>query len=374
VSIENRSNQPHLVLTDLPPSGEPGPSMLEALGHQVHVLMRAHEEGHPDAARLLRSFGLALGSEAEILASRLVVERARELVAREHGFKDWAAVVRNGEMKIDAGFEAAVDAIVRGELEDLTRFVQDAPRLVRARSAYPHHSTLLHHCSANGIEHTRQWQSPANAPDIARALLAAGADPDATCDVYRGGHATTPLSLLVSSGPPALAGVQDALVEVLCKAGANPDGLGGYRPLWAAIVFGYSRSVERLASCGASVDNVIFAAAVGNLDLVKSLVAAGRDSLASSPSAQRIGPTGPALAPDRMLEYALIYASGHARVDVVEYLLSMDLDLTVKEPMWNSTALGWAKHYREVNGRLDDKEATIRLLERHAAAAGMRGP
>jgi ankyrin repeat protein len=226
------------------------------------------------------------------------------------------------------------------------------------------------HSSANGIEHTRQWQSPANASDIARAVLAAGADPDATCDVYGGGDSTTPLCLLVSSGPPDLAGVQDALVEVLCNGGANPDGLGGQRPLWTAILFGYSRSAERLAACGASVDNIVFAAALGNLDLVKSYVAAGRERLALPPSAQRIGSTGPALLPDRMLEYALIYASGHARVDVVEYLLSLGPDLTVKEPTWGSTAIGWAKRYREFNPRLDDKEATIRLLEAHGVAGG----
>ncbi|HMI87282.1 MAG TPA: hypothetical protein VK550_24500 [Polyangiaceae bacterium] len=35
-------------------------------------------------------------------------------------------------------------------------------------------------------------------------------------------------------------------------------------------------------------------------------VAVGRKKLASSPSAQRIGPRGSVLAPDRLLEYALI--------------------------------------------------------------------
>src|SRR5689334_17501310 len=117
MSIENHSRRPHLVLTDLPPGGESGVSMVEALDHQVNVLTRAHEKGHPDAAQLLRSFGLASGSDEEILATRLLVERARELVAREHGFKDWAEVIRNGEVRIDARFEAAADAIIRGDLE-----------------------------------------------------------------------------------------------------------------------------------------------------------------------------------------------------------------------------------------------------------------
>ena len=65
-----------------------------------------------------------------------------------------------------------------------------------------------------------------------------------------------------------------------------------------------------------------------------------------------------------MLEYALIYASGHARVAVVEFLLSQGPDLMVKEPWWGATALGMARYARiDATGRLDDIEATIKLLE-----------
>jgi hypothetical protein len=311
---------------------------------------------------LLRGHGLDW--DADIAGASFSLEHARALVAKEHGFKDWDDVLQNATFEIDADFEAAVDAVIHGELSDLQRLLNEAPYLVHARSSYPHHSTLLHHCSANGIEHTRQWQSPATAPDVARALLAAGADPDATCDVYGGGGSTTPLCLLVSSGPPAAAGVQDDLVEVLCKGGANPDGVDGSRPLWTAIAFCYARAAERLAACGASLDNVIFAAATGNLRLVGDYVAAGREQMAKAPSAQRIGPHGPALQADHMLEYALIYASGHARVAVVEFLLSQGPDLMVKEPWWGATALGMARYARiDATGRLDDIEATIKLLE-----------
>jgi hypothetical protein len=68
------------------------------------------------------------------------------------------------------GREAAVDAIVSGDLAALEALLDAAPELARARSCFPHQTTLLHHVAANGIESTRQWQSPPNAPDIAGAL------------------------------------------------------------------------------------------------------------------------------------------------------------------------------------------------------------
>jgi hypothetical protein len=65
-----------------------------------------------------------------------------------------------------------------------------------------------------------------------------------------------------------------------------------------------------------------------------------------------------------MLEYALIYASGHARVAVVEFLLTQGPDLTVREPWWGATSLGLARHDgNNVNGRPDDIQATIKILE-----------
>jgi hypothetical protein len=73
------------------------------------------------------------------------------------------------------------------------------------------------------VEASRQWQSPRNAVQVLRALLRHGADPDAVAGAYGGG--LTPWCALVSSAHPARAGVQGGLVEVLCRGGANPNGL-----------------------------------------------------------------------------------------------------------------------------------------------------
>lgn len=344
------------------------------------MLLNAHQDGRREVAALLRSHGQASGSDAEILSAAFPLDRARSLLAREHGFKDWSDVLASADVKVDPSFEMAVAAIARGDLRGLRTLLAEKPALARDRSAYPHHATLLHHVSANGIEHTLQQASPSNARELARALLATGADPDATCDVYGGGSGSTPLCLLVSSGPPAVVGVQADVVEELCRGGAKRDGLhDDGEPLWTAISFGYRRSVERLAACGARVDNIVFAAALGDLEVVQRWVGRGPEAMAAAPSARRVGPRGPTLAPDKMLEYALIYAAGHGRREVVEFLLTKDPDLTVKEPQWGASALGIARYNLDppewklgAGQRSEESRDIVALLEKYAGCERRR--
>ena len=86
-----------------------------------------------------------------------------------------------------------------------------------------HRATLLHYVAANGVEGYRQ-RTPPNAVAVARVLLEAGADVDALADMYGGQHTT--MSLLVSSGHPAKAGLQIALAETLLDFGAAVEGRG----------------------------------------------------------------------------------------------------------------------------------------------------
>jgi hypothetical protein len=165
------------------------------------------------------------------------------------------------EHLVEPRFEAAADAIVDGDRSLLRRLLGDEPGLARARSAHGHRATLLHHVAANGIEVSRQWQSPANAPSLAQALIEAGADVEATAPMY--GGADTTLTLLVSSSHPA--GVQVPLIDVLAGAGADLNRDSG-APLWTAIMFGYQLAVDRLVARGARVDNLVFAACANDLD------------------------------------------------------------------------------------------------------------
>jgi len=271
-------------------------------------------------------------------------------------------------------FARAVRAIVGGEVAALDAELAADPALVHARSASPHRATLLHYIAANGIEDALQRPVPESVA-LARTLLAAGAEVDATCHAYEGRYPTT-LSLLVSSDHPARAGVAAALVDVLCQAGAAVDGLGGDRlPVSTSLLFGRIECFDALIAHGARVDNPVFAAAADRLDWVVRWLAAD-PALGTAPC-----PTFP-LEADRagLAEQALVFASlcgrlevvrllldrgtridamppgshwtatalhaaaGQGHVAVVELLLARGADASIRDARYQSTALGWAQH------------------------------
>ena len=115
------------------------------------------------------------------------------------------------------------------------------------------------------------------------------------------------------------------LLHYVAANGRDDDGW----PLWEAIKFEYADAAERLARCGARLDNLVFAAAVGDLDRARSFLPA--------PATGWTGPLARDL-PDvaHAREYALIFAAAHGRRPVVELLLCdpPPLDLTLTEPFW----------------------------------------
>ena len=265
-------------------------------------------------------------------------------------------------MSASALFEGAADAVVSGELAALQAMLATEPWLARARSAREHQATLLHYVGANGVEQERQ-RSPANAPAIARALLEAGAEPDARCLCY---GSTTTLELLLSSQFPAEAGVQPDLVHEVCRGGAKPDGPDDDgSPLWTAITWGYTLAAERLVRCGARIDNLITAAVVGGLDAVKACFAP--DGTLLFPGVlrgERCFSHGRPFEPRHLLEYALIYAAHHGRIEVVRWLLTKQPDLSVREPVYGGTAIGMAAHPHPAAGRPRGSPDVVALLER----------
>lgn len=288
---------------------------------------------------------LTLGEVLDFQLDRLLAlaatpspDEARALLAREHYFKTWDRAVEARDRPFDRRFEAAADAVAGGHLATLQLLLAENPDLATARSAYGHRQTLLHHVAQNGTEWMRQIHgAPANMPDIARALLAAGADPHAKAASYGGND--TVLTLLCSSVHPHEARVQGALVEVLAAGGADVNELGG-APLWTAITWGYPDAADALVRCGARMDNLVLAAAGGSVERTRELLDAPRTDLA-------IPMTTKTLRAAHLLEYALIYAANCNRYEVVELLLTRHPDRSIREPLWDASALGAAQHHVE---------------------------
>ena len=160
-------------------------------------------------------------SDGDQATSRCALADAQFVIARAHGFLSWPKFATHIESLAGASspisaFETAASAIVAGDVATLERVLQDHPAVIRTRSTREHRAALLHYVSANGVEGYRQI-SPPNIARIAEILLAAGADVDAEADVY--GGRCTPLGLVATSAPPAIAGVQRAVIDVLLDHG-----------------------------------------------------------------------------------------------------------------------------------------------------------
>src|SRR5947207_6835558 len=199
----------------------------------------------------------------DVRAATLDLADAQVVVAHEYGFEGWAhlvefadAIRRDGPV---ARFETAVEAVISGDVAALRSMLHENPELVRARSTRRHHATLLHYVAANGVEGGRQ-KTPANAVEVAKILLEAGAEVDALADMYN--QKCTTLSMLVSSCHPAEAGLQWKLAELLLDHGAALEGPGSkwQSALITALAFGYLDTAESLARRGAPVNNIAAAA------------------------------------------------------------------------------------------------------------------
>jgi ankyrin repeat protein len=284
-------------------------------------------------------------SRAEKDGSRFALADAQHLLAQAHSYENWADFAREIEgLRSEAGqsdFERAADAVVTGDLARLNEMLEKNPSLVHEHSARKHRATLLHYVAANGVEDFRQ-KTPPNAVEIARRLIEAGAAVDALADTYGADKYQTTMNLLVSSTHPAEAGLQSKLVEVLLDHGAAVDGLdGNASPILTALAFGYSDAADTLARRGASVDHVVIAAAVGNLDVVREYVADARTlkrktSLNAFPAWVHIPEDAAA-----QIEMAFVWACKFGRADVAKFLLDRSVNPAAKDND-EMMALHWA--------------------------------
>ncbi len=274
---------------------------------------------------------------------------ARSIIAREHHFERWDQFAAHAETLKDrsspaAQFEAAVDAVITGDVPALERLLRANAGLVHARSTRTHHSTLLHYVGANGVEGFRQ-RTPKNAVQVAAVLLDAGADIDAIADMYGGSNT---LGLVATSIHPVTAGVQEELMAFLLGRGASVGKVKG-AAAWSVLINschanGRPAAAEFLAG-RADILNLEAAAGVGRLDIVRSFFDA---------SGRRKGD-----ATAQQLKDGFTWACEYGRAEVVDFLLDKGIEVTAKLRHHGQTGLHWAAY----GGHLD----TVNVLLKRGA-------
>jgi ankyrin repeat protein len=358
-------------------------STLDSYKQQAEKLLHAFRSNDAEAWRCIRQCHPRLRGRAgtndrnavtdsEIRRAKVSVADARSVVAGWDGFDSWpklaeyvAAVARDDSLV--GPFEAAVEAIITGDVATLKRLLRDLPDLIRARSTRAHQATLLHYVAANGVEGHRQ-KTPKNAAQVAAILLKAGADVDADLDYgawrrrYPERIGSTTLGLAATSVHPALAGVQIPLLRILLRYGASVDGLpGGWNPLVAALHNGRGDAALFLSKRGARMD-LEGAAGVGRLDLVKGFFKTDGSLKTSATKAQMESGFMWACEYGRARVVAFLLEKG-MRIDarphgetglhqaaygghaaVVRLLLKRQAPLHIKDERFDGTPLSWALH------------------------------
>ena len=308
---------------------------------------------------LLRDYGEVIcghhpSRDDDYLAPDYKAGDPQKIIVGTHHFETWDQFAALAESLKDrnspiARFEAAVDAIVSGEVAALEKLLHRDPELIRARSTRKHHSMLLHYVGANGVEFFRQ-RTPKNAVQVADVLLRAGAEVDAVADMYGG---TTTLGLVATSIHPAKAGVQGALIDILLDHGASlegsvaPDYTDG-RLVNACLANGRGEAAEFLANRGASLD-LEGAAGVGRLDLVKSFFDAGGNLQSGAATAH--------------MRRGFARACGYGRTHVVKFFLDHGMEVDSLLPLDGMFHGHTALHVAAFGGHVDTVKE---LLKRHA--------
>ena len=232
-------------------------------------------------------------------------------------------------------------AAARGDVRQVRRLLRANPRLVRRRG--PDGATPLHF---------------ARTPAVARALLAAGANPRQR-DRY---HTSTPVEwtierpavarVIATAGGGMTVFVAAALGDrktmarllrgaprlVNAKAGKDKAFAGeGETPLSVAARFGRRAMVRLLLEAGASATSLPSplpgAAHGGDVTIVRRLLDVGAD-----PNA--FGPHGHA---------ALHVACIHGKLPIVRLLLARGGRLDLRDREHHGTPLGWAEHFHHAS-------------------------
>lgn len=327
----------------MPTKGLPAKPTLAHLKHQAKDLQRAHAAGDRAALQRLREFHPRFGraSDADIAAASLPLHAAQLAIAREFGYASWPrlkAVVDSKAPRIaapqheriaDPVFRQGVALIDAGDADGLCAHLMAHPGLVRKRVTfeggnYFRNPALLGFVAENPI---RRGKLPANIVEMADIILSAGGGDSSSLNET--------LGLVASGQVPRECGVQGALIDRLCAAGADPDAA-----MAPALLHGEFAAAEALLRRGARLDLPV-AAAFGRESEAATL-------LTTSNSDER--------------HLALALATQHRRTGVVKMLLEAGEDPNRYNPVGGHSHCT-PLHQAALNGDLE----TIKVLLAHGA-------
>ncbi len=337
---------------------------LKQLRQQAADLLKSHQRGELQALHRFREFHPRLhGSDDAVIArTSLRLHDAYLAIAREYGFQSWprlkhfienddpAMLRRPAHERIsDINFRRAVDLMDAGDVEGLSAHLAAHPNLVRQRVPmagwnYFTAPALLEFIAENP---TRNGSLPANAADVARAIL----DADGA---YESAILDSTLDLVASSNVARDSGVQEQLIDVLCEYGAHPDKAvqsallygefdaarrlqrrGAPGTLSAAAALGINDDVRRLAKTAASCEKALalaLAAQHERVEAVRILLAAGADAASFTPVGGHAHAT------------PLHQAALNANREIAKMLLEHGADVDRCDILYGGTPAGWADY------------------------------
>jgi hypothetical protein len=234
----------------LPPN-----ATLDSTKEDARRLLRDRDAGDPVALQRLREFLPRLrgaGDEA-IRSAELKWSEALRAVAREYGFPSWPRLKAHLEQDRvsedlplherieDPAFRRAVALMDAGEEAGLAAHLAAYPDVAHRRVRfeglnYFRNPGLLAFIAENPIRHGRL---PPNIAAIAELILKAGGGDDE-------GVLNATLGLVASGRIARESGLQDKLIRLLCRHGADPTGA-----LQPALVHREMEAAQSLLACGA---------------------------------------------------------------------------------------------------------------------------
>jgi hypothetical protein len=375
----------------LPPSPN-----LDHLKQQAKDLMKAHASRTLASAQLIREFhprfrerGVAGASDAAIFAAPFKLSDAQLTIAREHGFPTWPRLkaridkptqahrldLPHHERIEDPDFRRAVDLIDAGDADGLRAWLKEHPGLARRHVVfegmnYFHNPSLLEFIAENPIRQNRMAE---NIVEVTEVILESGLKPgtdQAALD--------TTLALVATGSVAAASGRQGALIDLLCRWGADAGGA-----IHAAVLHGELKAVQALIGHGATVDLPVaalgpvenfrrmlpaadardrrlalaVASQYGRMEILQVLLDAGEDI-------NRYNPVG-----GHSHCTPLHQAAGYGSLEFVRFLVERGARAEIKDVLWKGTPADWAHH----EGRTEIEDY-LRGVEGREDSPGAKAP